>query len=129
MDAQTLIAITGLITGVGGLILALYSNASSARKTEMESLRATVEALQTENSRQAAKIANQAAKIDDQAARITELEKSRDALDGENVDLRQENAKLIERVDCLEREIAATRGDPAPAATNNKPPKAAGRKR
>lgn len=44
-------AIAGLVTAVGALVLGLYTQHSSARRAEVDSLRETLTALQAENER------------------------------------------------------------------------------
>jgi chromosome segregation ATPase len=51
MSAEAIIAITGLIAAIGSILLAVVNNFSSARKSEVDSLRETIEALQAENKR------------------------------------------------------------------------------
>jgi predicted nuclease with TOPRIM domain len=51
MDAATLMALSGLITGVLGIVIAGLTQHSAASKAELESLRSTIETLQEENER------------------------------------------------------------------------------
>ena len=51
MDVTSIVAITGFITAIGSILLAVINNFTSARKSEVESLRETIETLQEENKR------------------------------------------------------------------------------
>lgn len=84
MTPEQLTAISGLVTGVLGIVIALFTAISSVKKSEIEGLRSAIELLQAENARL--------------SARVETLQTQNDSLRAENIDLK-------ERVNCLEQEL------------------------
>ncbi len=48
---EMLTALSGLVFGLAGILVSVFTAISAAKKTEVEALRSTVEALQAENRR------------------------------------------------------------------------------
>lgn len=51
MDATIITALGGLLTVINGILIGVMTSRSNVQKTELDSLRTTIETLQTENKR------------------------------------------------------------------------------
>ena len=105
MDAAIITAISGLVTGLIGIMIAALTARNSAQKAELDSLRTTITTLQAENKR-----------LFD---RVTALENGKkhadecnDKLEDEIRVLRGQNAGMADRIVKLERKVIALGGKP-----------------
>lgn len=110
MDPALLIAITGLVTGVGGLVLSRRKDTEAAKNTAKDvasrAAEAAVEALN-------AALDRQQAEIEDLHLDVAELKKANAQLRGDNAvllaEVRQchaDKSRLAERVRILEEQLA-----------------------
>lgn len=108
MDAGLLIALTGLITAMGAIATALFTNKSAATKMELESLRETIRLLQSENRRS--------------IEETTRLQKRLADLECERQSNRERISTLEEQVQELEEQVRRMGGTPVTNFINRKPP-------
>ncbi len=93
MDPTTITAIGGFITGIIGIIIAAVTAFGAARKSEMQSLRNTVETLDKENKRLKSDLDELRRENESLREARDGLEKRVSALEAENKKLRDRKAK------------------------------------
>jgi len=82
IDASTITALGGLITGLLGIVIAGATARSSASKAELASLRDTINLLMAENVRLRKRIEELELGVDAKNDRIRELEDANESKDG-----------------------------------------------
>lgn len=97
MDAATITAIGGFISGVVGVLIAVYTAANSAKATEVESLRCIIQSLQDENTRMSERLTAKDTRIEELEGEVNGLRKQVEAQGAENAALREKVAVLEAR--------------------------------
>jgi len=105
MDAAIITAISGLVTGLIGIMIAALTARNSAQKTELDSLRTTIENLQHENKR----LLDRVIVLEDGKQKS---DNCNDKLEDEIRVLRGQNAGMADRIVKLERKVIALGGKP-----------------
>ena len=104
--AAIITAIGSLILGMVGILISALTSHNAARKDELESLRATIESLQKENSRLQARLNQMDEEIAERESRITALESElRQAVESRErriQELQAEVTELKDKVSVLE---------------------------
>lgn len=101
IDASTLTAISGLITGLLGIVIAGATARSSASKAELASLRDTINLLMAENVRLRKRIEELELGVDAKNDRIRELETANESKDAKIAGMECEIKELTGRLDRL----------------------------
>ena len=116
MNAEVLVAIGTIITALTTLSIGVLTHLSSAQKTALEGMQATIDNLQKENDRMARRI--QALEDDKSAADECNeaLEKDMRELRAQIVELQEQNAELKSIVRMLNQKIKELGGKPPTGA-------------
>lgn len=75
MDAASITAIGGIITGLTGILIAVYTAVHSAKTAELEVLRCTIGELQKENTRMSERLTTKDERIDELEREVDKLQK------------------------------------------------------
>lgn len=99
IDANTITAIGGLITGLIGILIGGLTARSAASKAELESLRDTINSLMAENVRLRQRIEELELGVDAKNDRIRELETANESKDEKIASMECEIKELKGRLD------------------------------